>query len=212
MAVVSMVSVASRCPNWSQPVGSEPRIVPGPRAVDARQIAPHPTRVCQFALATPSHVPAKAFREVRVLTRYRRTLIGQRSRVRNRVQKVLDRSGVRVGGVLSDVFGRNGRRILDGLARATPRPRPPSDADGIGRCGHCAMSGRFPAADDDRRGARCGRAQGQGRSSGIGASRCRRCGAAHRSRAAGRPISFRFPASGNRKWDLHGTKQMTVVA
>ena len=74
-------------------------------------------RVCQFALATPSHVPAKAFREMRVLTRYRRTLIAQRSRVRNRVQKVLDRSGVRVGGVLSDVFGRNGRRILDGLAQ-----------------------------------------------------------------------------------------------
>ena len=74
-------------------------------------------RVCQFGLATPSHVPSRAFREMRVLTRYRRTLISQRSRVRNRVQKVLDRSGVRVGGVLSDVFGRNGRRILDGLAR-----------------------------------------------------------------------------------------------
>ena len=74
-------------------------------------------RVCQFGLATASHVPPKAFREMRVLTRYRRTLIGQRSRVRNRVQKVLDRSGVRVGGVLCDVFGRNGRRILDGLAK-----------------------------------------------------------------------------------------------
>lgn len=74
-------------------------------------------RVCQFGLATPSHVPPKAFRELRVLTRYRRTLISQRSRVRNRVHKVLDRSGVRVGGVLSDVFGSNGRRILDGLAR-----------------------------------------------------------------------------------------------
>ena len=74
-------------------------------------------RVCQFGLATASHVPPKAFRELRVLTRYRRTLVGQRSRVRNRVQKVLDRSGVRVGGILSDIFGRNGRRILDGLAQ-----------------------------------------------------------------------------------------------
>ena len=74
-------------------------------------------RVCQFGLATASHVPPKAFREMRVLTRYRRILISQRSRVRNRVQKVLDRSGVRVGGVLSDVFGVNGRSILDGLAQ-----------------------------------------------------------------------------------------------
>ena len=41
---------------------------------------------------------------MRALTRYRRTLIGQRSRVRNRTQKVLDRR-VRIGGVLSDIFG-----------------------------------------------------------------------------------------------------------
>ena len=37
-------------------------------------------RVCQFGLATPSHVPPKAFRELRVLTRYRRTLVARRSR------------------------------------------------------------------------------------------------------------------------------------
>ena len=78
-------------------------------------------RVCQFALASPSYVPPKAFRELRVLTRYRRTLISQRSRVRNRVQKVLDRRGAHVGGVLSDVFGRNGRRILDGLVAGLDR-------------------------------------------------------------------------------------------
>ena len=81
-------------------------------------------RVYQFAMATPSHVLPNAFRELRVLTRYPRTLVGQRSRVRNRVQKVLDRSGVRAGGVLSDVFGTNGRRILDGLVQWTgSRPR-----------------------------------------------------------------------------------------
>ena len=78
-------------------------------------------RVCQFGLASPSYVPPKAFRDARVLTRYRRTLVGQRSRVRNRVQKVLDRRGVRVGGVIADVFGRNGRRILDGLAEGLER-------------------------------------------------------------------------------------------
>ena len=74
-------------------------------------------RVRQFGLATASHVPPKAFREMRVLTRYRRTLIGQRSRVRNCGQKALNRSGARVGGVLSDVFGTNGQRILHGQAR-----------------------------------------------------------------------------------------------
>ena len=37
------------------------------------------------------------------------------------MQKVLDRSGIRIGGVLSDVFGLNGRRILDGLVARRPR-------------------------------------------------------------------------------------------
>ena len=56
---------------------------------------------------------------MRTLTRYRRTLIAQRSRVRNRVQKVLDRSGVRVGGVLSDVFGSYGLIEHDPAPTAT---------------------------------------------------------------------------------------------
>ena len=72
-------------------------------------------------MATPSHVAPKAFREMRTLTRYRRTLTVQRGRVRKRVQKVMDRSGVRVGGVLSDVFSRNGRRIRDALAEGLER-------------------------------------------------------------------------------------------
>ena len=78
---------------------------------DSRWLA----RVCQFGLGLPSFVPPRALRELRVLSRHRRTLVGERSRVRNRVAKVVDRSGARLGGVISDVFGMNGRRILDGL-------------------------------------------------------------------------------------------------
>ena len=78
-------------------------------------------RVCQFGLASPSDVPPKAFRDARGLTRYRRTLVGQRARLRNRVQKILDRRGVRIGGAISDVFGKNGRRILDGLVDGVDR-------------------------------------------------------------------------------------------
>lgn len=74
-------------------------------------------RVCQFGLCTPSHVPPKAFRELRNMNRHKRKLVSQRSGARNRVQKVIDRGGARIGGVLSDVFGTNGRRILDGLAK-----------------------------------------------------------------------------------------------
>ena len=77
--------------------------------------------VCQFGLCTPSHVPPQPFRELRSLSRQRRILVGQRSTVRNRVQKIIDRAGARIGGIISDVFGANGRKILDGLAAGTER-------------------------------------------------------------------------------------------
>ena len=54
------------------------------------------------------------------LSRHRRKLVARRSQVRNQTQKVIDRGGVRIGAVLSDIFGRNGRRILDGLVARRP--------------------------------------------------------------------------------------------
>ncbi len=72
-------------------------------------------RVCQYGLATPSLIPPRDFRALRFLSRYRRKLIAERGRVRNRIHKLIDRCGVRVGVALTDIFGRNGRRILDGL-------------------------------------------------------------------------------------------------
>ena len=78
---------------------------------DSRWLA----RVCQFGLGRPSFVPSQQFRDLRVLSRHRRKLVARRSQVRNQTQKVLDRAGVRIGVALTDIFGKNGRRILDGL-------------------------------------------------------------------------------------------------
>ena len=78
-------------------------------------------RLCQLGLASPSMVPDRHFRSLRHLCRYRRTLVNERGRVRTRTQKVIDRAGIRVGGILTDVFGANGRRILDGLCRGDDR-------------------------------------------------------------------------------------------
>ena len=77
-------------------------------------------RICQFGLAQPSYVPPRHFRHVRQLTRYRRKLVGERSRNRNRVHKTLDHDGLRLGGILSDLFGVNGRRVLEGLLAGRP--------------------------------------------------------------------------------------------
>ena len=86
---------------------------------DSRWLA----RICQFDLGNHSFVPSKEFRDLRALSRHRRKLVQTRSRVRNRAQKVLDRCGVRIGGVLTDVFGVNGRLIIDGLIHQLPSDR-----------------------------------------------------------------------------------------
>ncbi len=72
-------------------------------------------RICQFGLCTPSLVLPPAFRELRQVSRLRRQIVGERSRARNRIHKILDRAGIRAGGILSDLFGFNGRQILRGL-------------------------------------------------------------------------------------------------
>jgi len=74
-------------------------------------------RVCQFGLARPSYVPPREFSELRQQCRYRRTVVADRARIRNRLQKTLDHDGLRLGGLLSDLLGLNGRRILDGLVQ-----------------------------------------------------------------------------------------------
>jgi len=78
-------------------------------------------RICQFQLARSSLVLSKEMRDLRQLSRYRRRLVGLRSQARVRIHKILDRNGLRLGGILSDVFGVNGRRLLEGLIAGTPR-------------------------------------------------------------------------------------------
>ncbi len=84
---------------------------------DSRWLA----RVCQFGLCRPSLVPNQEFHGLRRMSRYRRQLVQKRSQTRNRIQKEIDDAGVRIGGILSDVFGKNGRIILEGLARGEDR-------------------------------------------------------------------------------------------
>lgn len=77
-------------------------------------------RVCQFGLCSPSHVPPRKFRELREISRHRRRLVNRRSSVRNKVQRIIDRGGLRIGGILSDIFGANGRRIINGIMNNVP--------------------------------------------------------------------------------------------
>jgi transposase len=62
-----------------------------------------------------SFVTAVEIRELRDLTRFRKKWIGHLTSEKNRIQKVLERSNVKLGTVISDVFGVLGRKLLKKL-------------------------------------------------------------------------------------------------
>jgi len=55
-----------------------------------------------------SFIPTLEFQELRDLTRHRVTLINEVSRVKNRVQKVLENANIKLSSVINDVFGVGG--------------------------------------------------------------------------------------------------------
>lgn len=73
-------------------------------------------RLLRHGLLRASFVPPQAIRDLRDLTRMRRKTVEMTSRVENRVQKILEACGVKLGSVVSDVFGATGRVILSELA------------------------------------------------------------------------------------------------
>src|SRR6266446_6061690 len=70
----------------------------------------------------PSFIPPRGIRELRDFTRRRQRLLGNATSERNRIQKVLEDANVKLGSVLSDVFGASGQLMLDALleGKATP--------------------------------------------------------------------------------------------
>jgi transposase len=67
----------------------------------------------RHGLLKPSFVPDRAQRELRELTRYRTSLIRERSAEANRLQKVLEGANLKLGDVATNVLGRSGRDILE---------------------------------------------------------------------------------------------------
>lgn len=73
-------------------------------------------------LITPSFVPEQTQRDLRDLTRNRTTLLQERTRVSNRIQKVLEDTNIKLASVASDVLGVSGRDMLAALARGETNP------------------------------------------------------------------------------------------
>ena len=101
------------------------KIVPGRKTdvKDAEWIAD----LLRHGLIKGSFVPDRSQRELRELLRYRRSLIQERAREVNRIQKVLEGANIKLGDVASDVLGASGRAMLQAIAKGEDNPETLAD-------------------------------------------------------------------------------------
>jgi len=89
------------------------KAVPG-RKTDVRD-AEWIAQLLAHGLVRGSFVPPASVRELRELTRYRTSLVHDRARTLNRLQKVLEAANIKLASVVSDIDGVSARLMLEGL-------------------------------------------------------------------------------------------------
>lgn len=96
------------------------KAVPGRKTdvKDAEWIA----QLLQHGLLKPSFIPDRSQREVQELVRYRRSLVAERAREANRIQKLLEGANIKLTSVISDVLGVSGRAMLEGIIAGIEEP------------------------------------------------------------------------------------------
>jgi len=74
-------------------------------------------------LLKASFIPPKPQRELRELTRYRTTVVRERARIVNRVEKLLECTNIKLSSVVTDVMGVSAKAMLTELAAGASDPR-----------------------------------------------------------------------------------------
>ena len=69
----------------------------------------------QHGLLKASFIPDKDQRELRELIRYRKSLVGERTRELNRLQKMLEGANIKLSGTVKNINGKSARNILEYL-------------------------------------------------------------------------------------------------
>ncbi|MBC6463241.1 IS110 family transposase [Actinomadura sp. HBU206391] len=80
-------------------------------------------KLAERGMLRPSFVPPPWQRELRDLCRYRRTLIQERTREKQRAEKLLEDTQIKLSAVISDLFGVSGRAMLDALVTGQRDPK-----------------------------------------------------------------------------------------
>jgi len=79
-------------------------------------------QLLEHGLLRGSFVPPAPIRELRDLTRYRKTITQERSRAINRLHKTLEDADIKLASVATDVLGVSGRAMLEALVRGNTDP------------------------------------------------------------------------------------------
>src|SRR5579883_1120504 len=96
------------------------KAVPG-RKTDVRD-AEWIADLLQHGLLKGSYIPPAPQRELQELIRYRRSLIGERAREVNRIQKVLEGANIKLAAVVSNIMGKSARAMLEALLAGQTDP------------------------------------------------------------------------------------------
>jgi transposase len=81
-----------------------------------------PADVAAHGMVRPSFVPPPEIRELREITRYRKTQVDARAREIQRLEKVLQDAGVKLTSVASGVWSASSREIIEALISGTRDP------------------------------------------------------------------------------------------
>lgn len=76
----------------------------------------------RHGLLKGSFIPPAPQRQLRELTRYRSSLVGERVRTLNRLQKGLEDANIKLASVVSDIQGVSARAMLEGLVAGSADP------------------------------------------------------------------------------------------
>ena len=79
-------------------------------------------KLAERGMLRASFIPSRPQRQLRDLTRYRRTLTQERTREKQRAEKLLEDAQIKLSSVISDIFGTSGRAMLAALIAGQTNP------------------------------------------------------------------------------------------
>jgi transposase len=135
-------------PVWNVLEGSFELLLANARHIKAVPGRKTDVRDCEWiadllrhGLLKASFVPDRGARELRELTRYRTSLVRERTAEANRLQKTLEGANIKLAAVATDILGQSGREILAALVAGS------TDAAALAQLAKGRLREKLPALE-----------------------------------------------------------------